>query len=89
MITHCANPACAIPLHRLRDGRLFQFDVKSALPATVGREHMERRKVTRNTAHFWLCGQCSESMTLIFDQLQGVKVIPLMEASARKATTAF
>jgi hypothetical protein len=27
MMNHCANPQCAKPLHYLREGRIFVFDV--------------------------------------------------------------
>ena len=27
MVNHCSNPQCAKPLHYLRDGRIFVFDV--------------------------------------------------------------
>ena len=29
MISHCANPECHRPLHYLRGGRVYRFDVKS------------------------------------------------------------
>jgi hypothetical protein len=67
MIKECANPACSVPLRYLRDGRLFQFEVRSRSSA---------RKVCRQVAHFWLCGQCSRALTLVFDPLSGVQVVP-------------
>jgi hypothetical protein len=29
MISHCANPSCALPFHYLRGGRLYRFDITS------------------------------------------------------------
>jgi hypothetical protein len=77
MVTHCANPACAVPLRYLRDGRIFQFEVRS---------RMQARKVSRQVAHFWLCGKCCSMMTLTFDPAAGVQVIPMISLPAIEAT---
>jgi uncharacterized protein YcsI (UPF0317 family) len=58
MVNHCANPKCCKPLHYLRDGRIFVFDLpdpNSQVPAG-GR--------ARRLQHFWLCGSCSETMVM-------------------------
>ena len=57
MVSHCANPKCAKPLHYLRDGRVFVFDV----PDTIGPACAKR---TRHIEHFWLCGTCSQTMAM-------------------------
>jgi len=80
MTSHCANPACAIPLGYLRDGRLFQFEVrpKFAIP-DQRRENQSRsaaERLARKVSHFWLCGKCASSLTLAFDALKGVVVKP-------------
>ena len=69
MVRECANPACSVPLRYLRDGRLFQFEVRS---------HTGARKLSRQVAHFWLCGQCCRTLTLVFDLLSGVQVVPTL-----------
>jgi hypothetical protein len=74
MVTHCINPTCGVPLHYLRDGRLFQFEVRSR----DERNGTASKKVVRQVAHFWLCGTCSSIMTLRFDAATGVTVIPLV-----------
>jgi len=80
MTSHCANPDCAIPLRHLRDGRLFQFEIrpKPALGITESpsAERHLARAVARTISHFWLCGQCSSSLTLVFDAIRGVRVSP-------------
>jgi hypothetical protein len=53
MVNNCANPKCAKPLHYLREGRVFVFDIESDSPKAVHR--ME---------HYWLCGACSQTMRL-------------------------
>ncbi len=74
MITQCANPVCATPLHYLFDGRLFQFEVRSH---DAGMSKASSRKRVRRMAHFWLCGRCSSTLSLAFDLSRGVKVVPL------------
>ncbi len=57
MVDNCANPKCNKPLHYLRDGRIFVFEVASARMGPDGNRlrHME---------HYWLCGDCSPSMVV-------------------------
>lgn len=52
MVNHCANPQCCKPLHYLREGRVYVFDVTR--PAGNG------ERTVRRMEHFWLCGACSE-----------------------------
>jgi hypothetical protein len=57
MVNACANPGCGKPLHYLREGRIFLFEL------ATGRGGSDR-KPPRHVEHFWLCGACSESLTL-------------------------
>jgi hypothetical protein len=57
MVSNCANPKCAKPLHYLRDGRIFVFDVQDSIATSTG-------KRTRRVEHFWLCGACSQTMAM-------------------------
>ena len=54
MVNNCANPKCAKPLHYLREGRIFVFDVETS-DGAESRHRME---------HYWLCGVCSQTMLL-------------------------
>jgi len=77
MVSNCANPSCAVPLRYLRDGRLFQFEVRQ-------QRHPDQpensSKSPRRISHFWLCGECSSKLTLVFDQLQAVVLKPNIAA---------
>jgi hypothetical protein len=68
MVNNCANPACAKPLHYLREGRVFVFDMSD----TTSVEHGRR---TRHLEHFWLCGSCSQAFQLERGA-DGVKLLP-------------
>jgi hypothetical protein len=85
MVSNCANPACATPLRYLRDGRLFQFEIKAvAVPGANGDEAAARkRKTSRQVWHYWLCGRCAASVTLKFDGQHGLRLIPLPPTSAQ------
>jgi hypothetical protein len=75
MISKCANPACPTRFHYLREGKLFrmEFDPERAslLPHLVS-----RRKPVRRAEHFWLCGRCSATLTLVMNN-GAVQVAPI------------
>jgi hypothetical protein len=78
MLAHCVNPNCYAPLHSYSEGRLFQFEVVSiSIAASDDTSQPFDEKPERQTAHFWLCGRCADSMTLALEPLRGLKVIPL------------
>jgi hypothetical protein len=51
MVNHCANPQCCKPLHYLREGKVYVFDVTNQVAGD---------RTARRMEHFWLCGACSE-----------------------------
>jgi hypothetical protein len=69
MVDNCANPKCGKPLHYLRDGKVFTFSVPRA-PAGAGSARLD------HTEHYWLCGDCSVSLTLERLPELGIKVLP-------------
>ncbi len=68
MLAKCVNPACSRPLHYLRDGRIFHVE-REAPSADSG-------KLSHHVEHFWLCGECCRSMTVLFDPKNGVQGVP-------------
>jgi hypothetical protein len=71
-----------MPLRYLRDGRLFQFEIKSITQANLDTKSLASLsgQLSRRVFHFWLCGQCSSTLTLAFDTLKGVIVRPRQAA---------
>lgn len=63
MVNNCANPKCAKPLHYLREGRIFVFDSES-----------DSKKPVHRMKHYWLCGECAQTMSLQ-KTAQGVRVV--------------
>lgn len=69
MVNHCANPQCCKPLHYLRDGRVYVFDVTRPAPGSGERS-------VRRMEHFWLCGACSEAYYLEQVEDRSVRISP-------------
>ncbi|HEV2715198.1 MAG TPA: hypothetical protein VGU64_08015 [Terriglobales bacterium] len=78
MIAHCVNPNCYARLHSFCEGRLFQFEVVSiSVAASDDTNSPFDEKPERQTAHFWLCGRCADSMTLVLEPARGLRVVPM------------
>jgi hypothetical protein len=81
MVNHCANPQCCKPLHYLREGRVYVFDVTG--PIASG-ERMPRRM-----EHFWLCGACSEAYLLEQVKDGTVRIVPRPKRAAPASVLPF
>lgn len=71
MVSICANPDCGKPLHYLRDGRIFIFDAPTENTGAA-------EKRLRHLEHYWLCGECSQTMILTLDagRIKVVRKLP-------------
>jgi hypothetical protein len=85
MVSHCANPACAAPLLYLRDGRLFQFEVRCKNPEALLRDDERLHTSSRHVSHYWLCGECASLLTLEFDPCSGVIPVAIDQSLAPHA----
>jgi hypothetical protein len=94
MVSKCANPACSTPFHYLREGKIFRVEVEvtPAVEETTDLSDAGKipflvapRKPNRKLEHFWLCGPCSQKMSLMFDKDSGVSVIPKPQTRATAA----
>lgn len=72
MLSKCANPACPTPFRYLRDGHVYQFE-RPVEPAESG------PRQARRLEYFWLCGPCSQTLTLALDERGQVSVAPRRE----------
>jgi hypothetical protein len=80
MLSECANSNCGKRLTSLSEGRVFQFEIVSiSVSATDEGKTEEAFDETpeRETASFWLCGQCAATMTLTLEPKLGLQLIPL------------
>jgi hypothetical protein len=85
MLSKCANPACTTPFHYLRDGKLFQIDTSLGGPQMVGPLLADEPRQPQRIEFFWLCAECSSTMTLAFQRGKGVVMVPLPAAAPRQA----
>jgi len=69
MLSKCANPDCNATLHYLREGKVFKIESEAEVTASGV-------KPIRQVEHFWLCGNCSVSLTLTYTKDLGVQVVP-------------
>jgi hypothetical protein len=71
MVNNCANPRCAKPLHYLREGRIFVFDVLDSSSVLNG-------KSSRHLEHYWLCGTCAQQFQIERNDgtESGVRLVP-------------
>jgi|SwirhisoilCB3_FD_contig_31_12873171_length_383_multi_3_in_0_out_0_1 hypothetical protein len=80
MLSKCSNPACPTTLLYLREGKIFAIQPNEADPASA--------KPVNRVEHFWLCGPCSEQMTLARDANGQICVLPKPVNSVRSARSA-
>ncbi len=66
MVNHCANPECGKPLHYLREGRVYVFDVTRYASSVADRG--------RRMEHYWVCGICSNTYLLEQTAHDGVRI---------------
>jgi len=71
MLSKCANPGCTNTFLYLHQGKLFRFDTEGDVPAGAS------PKTARNLEFFWLCDECSATLTVSYQSGVGIKVAPL------------
>ena len=60
MLSKCANPTCSAGFRYLRQGRIFNLEVR---PPSCGGDGEARHKVE----HFWLCEHCATMMEVVWE----------------------
>ena len=90
MLSQCANRQCSKPFLRLREGKLFLVETdrltkpgESAVPPFV-----RARQQQRLVEHFWLCDECAQNFTLVYDNGRGVTLSPLRRPATTVAAAA-
>ncbi|HEY6305182.1 MAG TPA: hypothetical protein VI488_01835 [Candidatus Angelobacter sp.] len=78
MLSKCANPSCSTQFIYLREGKLFAME-HTAKPKLRQQGPVLAKPASR-LEHFWLCGRCSEDLTLVYNSERGVQVVAKKEA---------
>ena len=58
MLSKCANPKCSARFRYLRQGRIFNLEVKQFSPNGCG-------EASHRVEHFWLCDHCAAIMEVV------------------------
>jgi len=86
MLTHCANSSCRAAFDYRLGGMFFRFTKRVAKLQHSQEASSPIR--THDVEHFWLCGQCSKTHTLICTDGAGVQLLPVAsDASAQITAT--
>ena len=83
MIAKCANAACSAPFLYLREGKVFRMEFAPD-PNRLEAASAESPKPARKIEHFWLCGPCSTTLTLVINQGK-VETVPVEPEAFRHA----
>lgn len=73
MVSKCANPSCSNQLIYLREGKIFVME-HSTHPRLWPQGPVPAKTAAR-LEHFWLCGRCSQTLTLVYDRDRGLEVV--------------
>lgn len=80
MVSKCANPACNVPFLYFHQGKLFRRE-RAARPQGGNGNGSKRGYVE----FYWLCNDCADKMTLVFEKDVGISVRPHPMAHATAA----
>ena len=85
MLGYCPNEGCKRALHSFAEGRLFQFEVISiSVTTSDASSAMFDEKPQRETAQFWLCGNCASTFTLVLEPTRGIRLISRVENESKQ-----
>jgi hypothetical protein len=85
MLAKCANPTCSTPLVYLREGKIFMVESPQSKFDVL---NPTKPKSSNRVEHFWLCGPCSNEMTITYDRQRGVEIIHKPVGKAPRARRA-
>lgn len=77
MVSKCANPACGVAFRYLHEGKLFRIERPFQQNSGATSQFADNpipKKPASHVEFFWLCRDCSQTMTLSFEK--GVGIIP-------------
>lgn len=77
MVSKCANPECAATFRYFHVGKLFRLETETGHDRrrSMGGEDAVRKPL-RRIEFYWLCEDCSQKMTIVFEKGAGVIARP-------------
>jgi len=84
MVSKCANLDCSATFRYFHQGKLFRVDSSSRLDRrrSMGDGDSPNRPL-RRLEFYWLCENCAQKMTLVFEKDAGI--VPRPNALTRSA----
>jgi len=76
MVRKCANPECEAEFRYASRGQLFSFEIRHPVapsrdvPTAIGEKHPSHALI-----HFWLCDNCSQTLSLRFSMNAALSVV--------------
>ena len=88
MIQKCANPECDAEFLYVSRGRLFSFELRHPIaPCRDVPPAICERKPSHAAIHFWLCENCSSTLSLHFTMKTGLSVVAVSETAGSRGTS--
>ena len=86
MVSKCANPDCSAVFRYFHQGKLFRIETATGFDRrrTMGNDESPPKPL-RRVVFYWLCPDCVEKLTLVFDRETGVSVRPKTYAASAAA----
>ena len=77
MVSKCANPECVATFRYFHLGKLFRLEIDSGLDRrrSMGTEEATKKPL-RRIEFYWLCEDCAQKMTIVFEKGVGVSARP-------------
>jgi hypothetical protein len=77
VVSKCANPECVATFRYFHQGKLFRLETEAGFDRrrALGND-AETKKPLRRIEFYWLCENCSQNMTVVFEKGVGVLARP-------------
>jgi len=87
MVSKCANPDCTASFRYFHLGKLFRIETSAGLDRRRSMSDDDRggNKPLRRLEFYWLCEDCAQKMTLVFEKDAGITVRPSVYAQSAAA----
>lgn len=80
MVQKCANPKCSAIFRYANRGRLFSFEIRNPVgPCRDVPPAICERKPSHIAINFWLCDDCSRTLSVEFNAQTGVSIVARVE----------
>jgi len=82
MLSKCANPECSAVFLYLNQGKLFRLETGLMASMEKASRDFNENNSERKLEYFWLCEECSQSMTLAYDRAAGISTRRILTEAA-------